>query len=249
MLTLIEDAIRGNGGISAETSGVYFRMVWRHGLVDSELQRYARQAYNRYEAHPTEALFPEWILQDLDNDWMEFPTQQEAAVYAANPKYIRHLINQLGDASGENLERLAAYVLESMPGCRTTRRKRSYSTDYDIVCSLDGLEVDFHSELGRYFVCECKDWKSAANFGTMAKFCRVLDSVKSRFGILFSKKGISGKGKTKNAEREQLKIFQDRGMVIVIIDQDDLERVARGDNFINLLREKYQRVRLDLTNP
>jgi hypothetical protein len=83
----------------------------------------------------------------------------------------------------------------------------------------------------------------------MAKFCRILDSVKSRFGILFSKKGISGRGKTKNAEREQLKVFQDRGMVIVVIDQDDLEHVARGDNFINLLREKYQRVRLDLTNP
>jgi hypothetical protein len=157
MLTLIEDAIRGNGSISAETSGVYFRLVWRHGLVDSELQRYAAQTYDRYIAHPTEALFPESILQDFDKDWMEFPTQQEAAVYSANPKYIRHLINQLGDASGENLERLAAYILESMPGCRTTRRIRSPSTDYDIVCSLDGPEVDFRSEFGRYFVCECKD--------------------------------------------------------------------------------------------
>ena len=64
------------------------------------------------------------------------------------------------------------------------RRKRSWSTDYDIVCSMEGFEVDFRSELG-YFVCECKDWNQPADFSVMAKFCRVLDSTKSRFGVLF----------------------------------------------------------------
>jgi hypothetical protein len=56
---------------------------------------------------------------------------------------------------------------------------------------MAGMDVDFRSELGRYFVCECKDWKGPADFASMAKFCRVLDSTKSRFGILFSKNGIS----------------------------------------------------------
>ena len=80
----------------------------------------------------------------------------------------------------------------------------------------------------------------------MAKFCRVLDSIKSRFGILFSKLGITGKGKTTNAELEQLKVFQDRGMVIVVVSQKDLEKLAEGGNFISLLRTKYERVRLNL---
>ena len=133
-----------------------------------------------------------------------------------------------------------------MPSCRTTLRQRSNSTDYDIVCSMEGFEVDFRSEMGRYFVCECKDWDKPANFTTMAKFCRVLDSTKSHFGILFSKHGISGKGKTKHAEREQLKVFQDRGIVIVVVDQDDLKLVSKGYNFISLLREKYETIRLDL---
>jgi len=123
----------------------------------------------------------------------------------------------------------------------------SGSTDFDIVCSMEGFEVDFRSELGRYFVCECKDWKKPANFAAMAKFCRVLDSTKSRFGILFSKRGISGERRTKDAEREQLKVFQDRGMVIVVISEDDLTRVANGQNFITLLRNKYEKVRLDLS--
>jgi hypothetical protein len=45
-----------------------------------------------------------------------------------------------------------------------------------------------------------------------------------------------------------VKAFEDRGMVIVVIDEDDLKRVARGANFVNLLRSKYEVVRLDLAH-
>jgi len=82
-----------------------------------------------------------------------------------------------------------------------------------------------------------------------AKFCRVLDSVKCRFGILFSSEGISGTGKSEDAAREQLKVYQDREMVVVVVTRDDLERVAAGGNFITMLRSKYEQVRLDLRAP
>lgn len=111
---------------------------------------------------------------------------------------------------------------------------------------MDGLDIDFRSELGRYFVCECKDWASPADFTTMAKFCRVLDSTKARFGVLFSSSGVTGAGKTAFAEREQLKVFQDRGVVIVVLDRGDIEAVASGVNLISLLRDRYEAVRLDI---
>lgn len=247
MLTLCEDAIREAGNVSPETTGIYFRLVWGSGLPDSELKKYAAQIHKLSQDNPQESLFPEWILQELDQNWMtEFPSPQEGSVYSANRRYISFLIAKLGDKTGKNLERLADYLLSCMPGCRTTRRQRSGSTDYDLVCSIEGIEIDFRSELGRYFVCECKDWESPADFTAMAKFCRVLDSTKSRFGILFSRSGISGEGHTSYAEREQLKVFQDRGMVVVVIDQTDLEYVAQGGHFISLLRSKYERVRLDI---
>lgn len=196
-------------------------------------------------------MYPEWVLQQFDQNWVsQGPSTNEAGVYLPNTKYIQHLLSGVGPKSdGQGLERLAEYLLSCMPGCRTLRRQRSSSTDYDVVCSVEGLEMDFRSELGRYFLCECKDWSQPANFTTMAKFCRVLDSVKARFGIIFSKNGISGKGKTADAEREQLKIFQDRGMVIAVVDKDDLTKLAEGANFIALLRNKYERVRLDLCGP
>src|SRR5215472_2363785 len=139
--------------------------------------------------------------------------------------------------------------MSCMPGCRVRRRSRTKSTDYDLVCAMEGFDIDFRSEFGRYFVCECKDWSRLANFTVMAKFCRVLDSTKARFGILFSKNGISGAGKTTDAEREQLKVFQDRGIVIIVLGLADLERVASGFNLVSLLRRQYETVRLDLTTP
>lgn len=247
MLTLIEDAIREKGSVSPEKTGIYFRLAWRGSLSDAEIKKYARRIFELKEENPIDGFFPEFILQELDQDWMtEIPAPIEAGFYYANNLYVSHLVSNLGDGTGKTLERLSTYLLSCMPGCRTLRRAKSRSTEYDIVCSIDGLEVDFRSELGRYFVCECKDWDKPADFSTMAKFCRVLDSVKSRSGILFSKKGISGEGKTKDAEREQLKVFQDRGMVIVVVDENDIKQVANGKNFINMLKKKYERVRLDL---
>jgi hypothetical protein len=247
MLTLCEDAQRANGVITPKTTGVYFRLAWLHGLSYNDLAQYGNKLYELSQKLPREALFPEALLQRIDDRWLtEMPSPGETLYYLTNPLYTEHLINRLGDGTGEALELLAEYSMSCMPGCRTRRRQRSHSTDYDIVCTIDGFELDFRSEFGRYFLCECKDWESPADFTTMAKFCRVLDSIKSRFGILFSKSGISGADATQFAEREQLKVFQDRGVVIVVLNLADLQAVANGVNLITLLRRQYETVRLDL---
>ena len=250
MLAFCEDAITGKGIVAPESTGVYFRLVWRLGMADAALKRYAEECNRLATQEANAAKYPEWVLQNLDQNWMtEFPTPAEANVYVVNTFYLKSLLSKLGVSEGVALEQLAEYVMLCMPGCRTSRRKRSMSTDYDIVCSMEGFDVDFRSELGRYFVCECKDWNKPADFTAMAKFCRVLDSVKSKFGIVFSRAGISGAGDARYAEREQLKVFQDRGMVIVVIDEEDIRKVASGTNFVNILRKKYERVRLDLVDP
>ena len=247
MLTTCEDAIRDEGTIPPGTTGVYFRAVWQYGISHHELLHYAQAIWNLSQEHPEEARYPEWILQEIGNDWItEYPSPSEILRYEISTRYAQWLLGQLGDGTGEHLERLAHYILESMPGCRAYRRKRSQSTDYDVVCTLEGPNDDFRSELGRYFICECKDWSRPADFEAFAKFCRVLDSAKCRFGILFSREGITGVGKTKDAEREQLKVFQDRGMVVIVITEQDLHEVAGGANLITMIRSKYESVRLDL---
>src|SRR5262249_2390027 len=160
---------------------------------------------------------------------------QEAGVYHIARHYCEFLMGRLGAGDGKDLERLAEYLVGAMPGCRTYRRARTYSTDHDVIGSVEGPIADFRSELGRYFVCECKDReKGKASFPDVAKFCRVLDSVKAKFGIIFCTTGHSGEAEAVDADREILKVYQDRGIVLVVVDRDDLQRVAEGANFISM---------------
>jgi hypothetical protein len=250
MYTLCEDAAEYGPEKRVEGSGVYFRALWQHGLSDELVTEYTRKAHEKLNEAKEAGWFPERLLAELDDRWMtESPTELEYGRYWSNPVYVRYLMGQLGSDKGNSLEWLAHYLVSMIPGCRAYRRRRSESTDYDVVGSFEGPSLDFRSELGRYFVCECKDWSGPADFTTFAKLARVLDSVKSRFGILFSKKGISGEGKTLYAEREQLKVFADRGIAIVVITEADLERVAAGESFLSMLRTKYETVRLDIAEP
>lgn len=248
MLTLCEDVVTGKGTLNLRTTGSYGRLAWLYGLSDQQIQSYAEQAHAEYEAHPAEAAMPEWMLQQLDQHWKtEIPSLQEGGAYRVASRYCQFLMARLGAGDGQDLERLGEYLVGAMPGCRTYRRARTYSTDHDIIASVEGPIADFRSELGRYFVCECKDRADKkADFTDIAKFCRVLDSVKAKFGIIFSTTGFTGEGKAVNADREILKVYQDRGIVIVVVDQDDLRKLAAGANFVSMLREEYERVRLDL---
>ena len=247
MLTLVEDAIAGNGTIDADKTGVYFRLVWYHGMLDNQLCRYAEEISAFALANDVASHYPERVLQNLDKLWMtEFPDRAEAPLYPVNRRFVLYLLDHTGDRAGAALELLADYLLSVMPGCRTYRRRRSDSADYDIVCSLDGFDLDFRSELGRYFVCECKDWSEPANFAAFAKFAGLLESTKCRFGILFSREGITRHGIARDASQEQRKLFQDRGIIIVVVTRGDIQAVVDGYNFISLLREKYEAVRLDL---
>ena len=252
MYTLCEDGIVRKGERLVEGSGIYTR-ISMYGITDELATKYHQAAYQKWIELGKAAWFPERLLAELDHHylrWMtEYPTAQEYGHYRTNPLYIQHLLNQLGTDKGESLERLAHYLVSMIPGSRVYRRKRTESTDYDVVGSFEGPGLDFRSELGRYFVCECKDWdKDPADVTVMAKTAYFLDSVKSRFGILFSKRGISGDTKEKDAEREQLKVYSNRGIAIVVIKEDDLKRVANGDNFLSMLRTRYEKVRLDITD-
>jgi hypothetical protein len=250
MYTLCEDAINYKGA-RVDCSGIYARIS---GYVISEelVSEYHESGYRHSIDLGDAAWFPERLLAELDPRhlrWMtEYPTAQEYGLYRTNPIYIRLLLNQLGTDSGISLERLAHYLVSMIPGTRVYRRRRTPSSDHDVVGSFEGPGLDFRSELGRYFLCECKDWEKPADVTVIAKAAYFLDSVKSQFGILFSKTGISGDTMMKYAEHELLRAYASRGIAIVVIDLDDLNGLAKGDNFLSLLRVKYEKIRLDIAD-
>jgi hypothetical protein len=249
MLTLLEDAITGEGKVKLDRTGSYHRLVWRYGLSHEQVMSYAEKCWKLFNGNKDDGAHPEWVLQHLDPEWMwmvEVPPAQEAGVYCVSRHYCERLLGRLGTDEGRSLEYLAQYLVSCVPGCRAYLRKNTPSSDYDVVGVFEGPLVDFRSEFGRYSVGECKDHADPADFSDIAKFCRVLDSTKAKFGILFSKNGITGQGRRTDADLERLKAYQDRGIVIVVVDLDDLKKIAGGTNFISMLREKYMVVRLNL---
>lgn len=247
MLALCEDAIRDNGEFKAQMSGAYQQLVWNFGVSHKELLKYADHIWKIYKKDRAMAFFPEWILQQLDDAWMiEQRSQSESSLYFVNIRYVRVLQTTLKSKPGRSLEYLAHYMLTTIPGCRAKMDVRSQSTQYDVVGALEGQDFDFRSDLGRYFICECKDWSKPADFTTLAKLARVLESAKCKFGLLFSKLGITGEAYTTAATRELLKVFQDRGIVVIVVSAKDIGKIATGENFVTMLRNKYEEVRLDL---
>jgi hypothetical protein len=165
-------------------------------------------------------------------------------LYIINLTFLK---DKLGDGSGDYLEYLAEYILACMPGAITERRVKQYknTTDYDVICSIQGPVTDFRNELDRYIICECKDWSSPVDFSTLSKFSRILYSTKTKFGILFSKNGITGEGSDKYAAREHKKVFQDSSIIIAVLSLSDINDIIKGKNLISILRSKYEFIRLD----
>jgi hypothetical protein len=241
MLALCEDAVRGRGTVSPD-GGAYFQLMWMRGMRETELNDYAKRAFQIQQQDPELGGFPEALLQQLGTSWItDAPSTAESFHYVLSSRYVNFLLRKVDGANDVALEDLAEYLVSCMAGCRCSKRKQSPSTEYDLVCSIEGVPMDFRSEWGRYFVCECKNSKYKVDFTDFAKFCRVLDSVKARFGIIFSQMGIQ-----ESAKREQQKIFQDRGIVLVVLDRGDLNEIVKGRNLIELLRERYEGTRLDL---
>ena len=104
MLTLCEDAVRGKGIIPPDSTGSYHRLVWT-GLPEREFQRYAKLFYSLATSEPDAAMFPEALLQRVDDDWLTvIPSAADAFLYFASEGYVRWLLAQLGDSGGKALE-------------------------------------------------------------------------------------------------------------------------------------------------
>lgn len=246
MLTLIEDAITIDGPIDQNKTGSYFRLILR-GMTHEQFASYNEKALDVVSKYPEERIFPEWVLQEIDNNWItDVGLPQEYNQYIANKIYLKYLFQRLGDSQGKNLERFGEYLMSCLPGVRTKKRGRTYSTDHDIICIVDRIFNDFLNLNGKYVLCECKDLKSTINFTHVAKFSRVLTSTKCKLGIFFTRKGVSGETEFKNGAREILKVFQDSGIAILVFTDDDYHRLIAGENLYFMLREKLEKLSLDL---
>lgn len=248
MLTLVEDAMTGEGD-PHRCGGVLWRLDAINGWPSDEAAKWFRKAFEHNNLYADHWSCPEAVLQDLPDDWqVALPTSEEVVAWQPNRVYCDLLIQSLGSGGadgGRTLERLASYLMACVPGARVKRRVLTRSTDLDVFCLIEGPLDDFRYDLGRQWICECKD-TDKIDFSVIAKFARVLDASKCKSGVLFTRGHVSGWGEYKWAHQEICRLYQQHGIVILVIDIDDLRAAAKGRSFLSILRNRYEEVRHDL---
>lgn len=248
LLALCEDAIESKGTIVPSEVGTYHKLVIGYGFTPKWFHDLALEIYEAYKGDRYN-VFPEHMLVGVNSAVRVFqPVGYEFQIVAQSPHYLTQLIEDLGGggSNGKAMERIASYLLSTIPGFHVTERIPSNSTDYDVLAEVPMEASRLYPYTGDVIVCECKDTQDATGFTSIAKLCRVLDSVKARAGIVFSRNGVSGVRNTLDAHREIVKVYQDRGILIVVVDVNDLRAIAGGESFYSVIVEKFRRLRLDL---
>jgi len=248
MLTLIEDAITDKG-VCRRDGGLYWRF-WPARIHDAkQLDDLYGQAASHSSLYKKWNWAPEPVLLELPTIWrISQPAVSESVHYRPNLSLSSAMYDNLnagGLSDGKSLEVLAHYLISCIPGATTSRRKKTTATDYDVYCSLDGPLNDFREELGRHWLCECKDFAKTLGYSEVAKFSRTVDSAHCKVGILISMSGISGESERLYSERANAKLFQQHGIAILVLDKSDLEDAVQGRSLITILRDRYEKVRHD----
>jgi hypothetical protein len=174
----------------------------------------------------------------------EFPVSQG---------YFNALYKQANDSNGArskgvSLEDLALYLLMLLPGCvphkNVLAEQRMFESDV-LIHNLSPASTVITDLFGRHFLIECKNRKEKADSAIIGYFLYRMKLTHTRFGIIFSKSGITG-GKNHEAAHELTRrAFHEDHLICVLISNEDLEKFGRGTeiNFWWLLLEKIEALR------
>lgn len=113
-----------------------------------------------------------------------------------------------------------------------------------LLAGLKMLPCRFESFLG-----ECKNYRNKSDVTHIGKFYSLLMSTSIKTGILFTYHGVTGSGwndgtgliKKMYLQRE----LDDNRVAIIVFSIQDYERIAAGENFIDLFNRKLLDLRLD----
>jgi hypothetical protein len=184
---------------------------------------------------------------------LPYATPQEMDIYEINRPYAHRILKameqrrkQRRPIDGKDLEQLAGYLLGCIPGFEVERRVLASDVEYDGILRNRGPKFDFRFDLGFYLLLECKDWKKPVGSGDVASFINKLVLQDCRGGILFSRSGITGQRKRRDAELQILKANYRVGRVVLVLSESDFRAAAKGESLLAILRQKYEEIRFDI---
>jgi hypothetical protein len=145
----------------------------------------------------------------------------------------------------KSLEGLAKMLLQGIPFLSFKYSNlRTASAEIDLVFVYKGFkETTVFDELGRYFLVECKNWKDPVGAKHVRDFIGKMKSSKVKLGVLVAPNGVTGADDGADAWREIRRIYDQDGLFIIVIVEEHLELVKKGENFYELLEYAIESIR------
>ena len=173
--------------------------------------------------------------------------------FSLSPSYLRALMNDLDGTtttdSGRSFETVALYLASLLPGAAPRRNvldeDQGFENDVVVRNSSSGVDLQVDT-LGRYFLIECKNWGTAIGVSEVGYFLYRMRLTQSRFGLIFSKNGISGDKKSGERCARSLirRAFSQDGLICATIDKAELESLCESRrSFWSLVLGKAERLR------
>lgn len=144
---------------------------------------------------------------------------------------------------GDTFEVFANLLLGGIPYLRVRDRKLQTRTgEIDLVVEyLGSNQLTIFDEWSRFILVECKNWSSSVGVSQVRDFKGKMDKAQVDLGIIFARNGLSG-DESENALRWIHDYFQREGRIILVVGDDQIQQVRRGESFYQLLDEgMYQR--------
>ncbi len=197
---------------------------------------------------------PEILKFKLRKAGYQTPRLIDYQAYHPDLSYIGFLYKEVEQKKNAKLwEQFAAFLLSSIEGFEpiTNLKAGDGSYEFDTIIRNCAKRELFISSFGDYIGVECKYFqKKKVDVEALNHFAAKLNFHNMKTGIILSKTPISGWSNNKGEQYGKLvqtKIFNRNEIIIFDINSKDIEdRILKGMNLIEMLIEKYEKVRLGL---
>jgi len=149
-------------------------------------------------------------------------------------------------SQGTALEELAQLILKCIKGFYVTRKIRTGTNQFDCTVRNDyAIKCTVYDEIGSVIIAECKNEEGTPGNSYYHKLADIINSCKSKdergFGILFSREDAARTCKIIAREK-----FLQNNIILINICGKDLNEIVNKRNFLILLQEKIQTIKLDI---
>ncbi|TEX16545.1 acetylglutamate semialdehyde dehydrogenase [Bacillus cereus] len=204
----------------------------------------------------------EYLLADMEAELNRFKAVtsfsneelKDYSVILKKFKFIHESKEVTTNEKGKILEEIVNYIVSKSIVFDLHRNLRTSTNEIDLLVNLNWRGKQFKEKGFIQFednqlICECKNYKKKIDVTWVGKFYSLLSCSTCRLGILFSYKGLTGKGWNDAIGLSKkvylLKEKEDEKIKIIDFNIEDFNLLEQGESFLNIIHTKLINLKYD----